>query len=152
MVTQNKNFLSPNGFQLVINRDKYPNLEYFCVAASLPSISLTEATMPFRRVGLAEVGDRIEFGDFTVTINVTEDMENYEELFNWVVRCTTSATNQKEEAELLILNSHNNVVKKIHFTDVFPLSIDGIDFNTQNTEVPYVQISVNFAYSTFEFK
>lgn len=149
MTTTNKNFLSPVGFQFVINRQKYSNIEYFCTGVSLPSVSLQATPVPYKGVNFTVTGDRLEFADLSITFNVTEDMENYIETFNWLHECIEQE-DVTEDAELLVLNSHNNVTKRIKFNGVFPTAIDGLEFNTQNTTVEYLQVSVTFAYTNFE--
>lgn len=149
-LTTNKNFLSPVGFQFVINRQKYPNIEYFCTGVTLPSVSLAEAPLPYKGVNHALAGDRLEFSDLSITFNVTEDMENYIETFNWLHECINSIDDSTEDAELLILNSHNNVSKRIKFNGLFPTALDSLDFNTQNTTIEYLQATVSFAYTNFE--
>lgn len=150
MTTTNKNFLSPVGFQFAIDRQKYANIEYFCTGVTLPSVTLSEAPLPYRGVNHSMAGDRLEFSDLTITFNVTEDMENYVETFNWMHNCINSNEDFAEDAELLILNSHNNVSKRIKFKGVFPTSVDSLDFNTQNPTVEYLQATVTFAYTNFE--
>ena len=152
MVTTNKNFLNPIGFQFSIDRNKFSNSEYFCTAVSLPDLSIAESPLPYRGANVAFTGDRINFGDLSITFNVTEDMDNYLEMFNWMHRLVDSGTDQSEDAELIILNSHSNPVKKIHFSDVFPIALSELAFDTQGGEVEYLQATVTFAYSTFEFK
>jgi hypothetical protein len=150
MTTTNKNFLSPVGFQFTINRQKYSNIEYFCTGVTLPSVTLSEAPLPYKGVNYSLAGDRLEFSDLSITFNVTEDMENYVETFEWLHKCIDSSVDVSEDAELLILNSHNNVSKRIKFNGLFPTSLDSLDFNTQNTTVEYLQATVTFAYTNFE--
>jgi len=151
MTTLNKNFLSPIGFQFSIDRTKYANIEYFCTAISLPDISLPESPQPYRGVNLAFEGDRLQFGDLSITFNVTEDMENYIETFDWMHRCISEKEDQKEDAELIILNSHNNTTKRVKIKDVFPIALSELAFDVKTTEVEYLQATVTFAYSTYEF-
>lgn len=153
-VTQNKNFLSPVGFQLKIDYKKYPNLEYFCTAAGLPGISMGEALTPYRGANIGFVGDRIEFEDFTVTFSVTEDMENYIETFEWmhgIANGTTEMNETMSDATLIILNSHNNKAKEIQFKDIFPTSLSGVQFDTKG-DVEYLTAEVTFKYDYFEIK
>lgn len=150
MTTLNKNFLSPVGFQFVINRKKFSNIEYFCTGVTLPSVSLSQAPVPYKGVNYSEVGDRLEFADLSITFNVTEDMENYVETFEWMQDCISLNVNTSEDAELIILNSHNNVSKRIKFKGIFPTSLDSLDFNAQNPTVEYLQATVTFAYTNFE--
>jgi len=60
-LTTNKNFLSPVGFQFKVDHTKYPNLEYFAVAATLPSINIAAVETPYRGVNLSFTGDRLSF-------------------------------------------------------------------------------------------
>ena len=83
-LTTNKNFLSPVGFQFKVDSTKYPNIEYFAVAATLPGISISAVDTPYRGVNLAFTGDRLSFEDLALRVNVTEDMENYIETFDWL--------------------------------------------------------------------
>ena len=42
----------------------------------------------------------------------------------------------KYDARLMILTSHNNVVKEIAFQEIFPTSLSSIDFNAQQGPAP----------------
>jgi hypothetical protein len=150
-LTNNKNFLSPVGFQLIINRNKFANIEYFCTGVTLPSIDISETPIPYRNLGTAISGDRINFSELSITFNVTEDMENYIETFNWM-HDSLGTDNVEEDAVLLILNSHNNVSKRIKFNGIFPTSLDSLDFNTQNESLEYLQATVSFKYTNFEIE
>ena len=152
MTTSNKNFLSPVGFQFSIDKDKFSNVEYFCTAVSLPDMTIPESPEPHRGANVAFAGDRLDFGDLTITFNVTENMENYLEMYDWMHRVVNEKEDQSEDAELLVLNSHSNVVKKIHFSNVFPIALSELAFNTQEAEVEYLQCTATFAYTSFEFK
>jgi|TARA_B100001094_G_scaffold21674_1_gene18315 phage gp45-like len=152
-LTTNKNFLSPVGFQFKISSTEYPNLEYFAVGATLPGLSITAAEQSYRGVNLAFTGDRLAFDDLTLRINVTEDLDNYIETFNWLhnLAQTNNAEDLKVDATLLILTSHNNVNKEIKFKGVFPTSMTPIEFDAQAESIDYVQMDITFAYTNFEF-
>ena len=96
-------------------------------------------------------GDRLNFSNLEVTFNVTENMENYIEMFNWL-HDIVNVGESKIDGTLLILSSHNNVAKQIRFLDLFPTSLSSLEFSTQQTEVEYLQASVSFKYTYFEVK
>jgi len=152
-LTTNKNFLSPVGFQFKIDFTKYPNLEYFAVAATLPGISISAVDSPYRGVNLAFTGDRLSFEDLALRVNITENMENYIETFDWLhnLAQTNNAEEFKCDATLLILSSHNNVTKEIKFKDGFPTNLTPVEFDVQVEGVEYAQMDVTFAYTNFEF-
>jgi hypothetical protein len=152
-LTTNKNFLSPVGFQLKINHTLYPNLEYFVVSAALPSISLSASETPYRGVNLSFTGDRLTFDDLAIRANITENMENYVETFDWMHNLIQNkgAEELKVDATLLILSSHNNVTKEIKFSGIFPTSLSAVEFDAQADSVEYAQMDVTFQYTNFEF-
>ena len=151
-LTTNKNFLSSIGFTLKIDSNM-ANTEYFCTAVNLPGISLSPVDSPYKGVNLGMTGDRLTFDDFSITFNITENMENYIEIYNWMhnIIQATDAEGFKYDARLMILTSHNNVGKGIAFQEIFPTSLSSIDFNTQSGSIEYVQATVTFKYTLFEF-
>lgn len=150
-VTSNKNFLSPTGFKFKIDSSKYPNLEYFSNGVNLPGIGIGSVEQPYRGVNLGFTGDRMTFEDLTLTFNVTENMDNYLETFNWMDKMLRTAETETSDATLSVLSSHNNVTKTIKFKDCFPTALSGFEFSALTSEVEYVQASVTFKYTTFEF-
>ena len=152
-LTSNPNFLSPVGFQFKIDYQEFPNLEYFATACTLPGFSLTSVETPYRGVNLAMTGDRLAFDELALRVNVTENLENYIETFNWMHRVISTAGKEEDlkyDATLLILSSHNNVSKEIKFKGVFPTSLSSIEFNTQLENVDYVQADISFGFTNFE--
>lgn len=149
-LTTNQNFLSPVGFKFIIDNTLYPNLEYFCTGVTLPSLTLSEAPTPYRGVNFGVTGDRLTFDDLTIRFNVTENMENYIETFEWIQNIVNGGEDYKSDAILSVLSSHNNVTKQIKFIDIFPISLSAVEFSTQQTDIEYVQADVTFKYSYFE--
>ena len=58
----------------------------------------------------------------------------------------------KYDARLMILTSHNNVVKEVKFQDIFPTTLGSIEFNSQLTDIEYAQASVTFKYTYYEIE
>jgi hypothetical protein len=153
-LTANKNFLSPVGFTLKIDSGM-ANTEYFCTQANIPGISLPNVDTPYKGVNLGMTGDRLTFDDLTITFNITENMENYIEMWNWmhnIISKKDAEKNYKFDARLMILSSHNNVVKEIKFQDIFPTNLGSIEFNSQLTDIEYAQATVTFKYTYYEIE
>jgi len=55
------------------------------------------------------------------------------------------------DATLTILSSKNTPVSEIRFRDVFPISLTGLSYNQQATDVNYLTSDVIFKYSLYEF-
>ena len=77
------NPLLPTYYQFTISR--LPGVNYFCQTASLPSLSLSQVSMPTRFTTL-QSPSKITFDELTVTFVVDEAMKNWMEIYNWM-RC-----------------------------------------------------------------
>jgi hypothetical protein len=149
-ITSNYNFLSPTGFKLVINREKFANTEYFCTSASLPSLSLGQTDVPYRQFKGYLPGD-VTYDELSIRIAVDEDLVVYKEIHDWILRNRDTNNVEVNDATLLIMTSHVNVNKQIQFTNLFPTSIAALEFSSQNTDIEYFQIDVSFRYDYFKF-
>jgi hypothetical protein len=78
----NPNLLSQNKFRFTLQRA--PNVVYFGMAATLPSITLesTEQASPF--IQIPRPGNKIRYADFEFTFRVDEDLKNYIEVYQWM--------------------------------------------------------------------
>ena len=150
-VTQNKNYLSPTGFKVTINSTEFANLEYFCTQCVLPSISLSPVNLPFRGNQNRVAGERIEYPPFTMKFMVSENMENYIELFNWIKENSVTEQFKKADVVLSILSSSNNVIKQIRYINAFPTQMGELEFHTQTNDVEYLTLDASFEYNYFEF-
>jgi len=55
------------------------------------------------------------------------------------------------DATLFVLTSKNNANIEIRFRDIYPISLSGLDYNQQATDVDYLTASVTFQYKIYEF-
>lgn len=150
-LTTNKNFLSPIGFNLTIDRDILANVDYFCIAASLPDVSVTEVQSSYRNQYGYTPGERIEYSPLIVTFLVDEDMINYKELYNWMLDNSKGVGDATVDATLAMLSSHSNVIQEVKFKDCFPTNLTALEFNAQNTEVEYFTAQATLRYNYYEF-
>tara|TARA_A100001015_G_C14710887_1_gene601992 strand:+ start:249 stop:725 length:477 start_codon:yes stop_codon:yes gene_type:complete len=151
-LTTNHNFLSPTGFKLVINREKFANTEYFCTSASLPNVSLGVAETNFQQFKGYVPGD-VTHEELTVRIAVDEDLVVYKEILDWIYRNRDVRPPEVHDGILLIMSSSFDASKskQIQLTNMFPTSIASLEFNTQNTDVEYFQADVSFRYDYYKF-
>jgi hypothetical protein len=150
-LTQNKNYLSPTGFRVTIDSTQFANLEYFCTHALIPTVNLGEISTPFRKNQNFIPGDRVDYGAFEMKFMVSENMENYIELLNWIRNNADANQYKTSDITLHILSSSNNPNRKVRFVNAFPTSMGSLDFHTQNTDVEYLSLDASFRYTYFEF-
>ena len=163
---QNRNFLSPTGFQFSLS--KHPKVDFFCTSARLPEINLQLAQQSSYLKDLDIPGEKLTYGDLSLKFLVDEDMTNYMAVHNWLtglgfpesaqdfVDLTTDAdgvTNQLEEqfsdGSLSILNSNYRVNSIVKFRDLFPVSLTSLEFDTSATDIQYFTAEVTFKYTIY---
>ena len=135
-IPSNINPLQSNGFMFGIK--KLPEISYFCQEVVLPSLDLPSSQMdtPLSRVPMP--GDKLDFGDLSLTFLIDEEMINYLALHNWLIGLGFPETREQfaeftsgqapsmasvSDAVLQILSSSNNTIKTIRFVDLFPISL-----------------------------
>ncbi len=171
----NKNFLSPLGFRFILSRT--PNIEYFCQAATLPNMVMAEALTANPFLNTPAPGTKISFEPFDIRFRVDEDMNNYQEIYDWFIglgfpdnfsqykdiqqsrtggiRKTTSESNQTKagniysDGSLIVLTSNNNANIRIAFFDLFPVALTALEFDVTQTEIAYLEATASFRYRKF---
>jgi hypothetical protein len=152
-VTDNKNpLVSTEGFRMVFSRA--PNVQYFLQSFAIPAITVPEVPINRGRARVYAAGDMIEYDPLTVTMLVNEDMDNFQEMFDWLHRQVTSNTMEDkfDDMTIYILSSKSNVNKTITFTNVFPTTIGNINFSSLDGDVVYATLDVTFRYDGFTFE
>lgn len=161
-LTENLNYLQPTSFKLVIDRENYPNLEFFAQSVAHPGMNLAPSEIPFRKVrNIPFAGSALDFGDFTANIILDEDMKAYEEMYNWIIRITDNplkgaldrtATDVPSSSDitLSILSSHNNQVKQLRYLEATPVALGDIAFESTSGGTEFLTFPVTFRFSHFE--
>ena len=158
-----QNFLSPIGFRFALQRA--PNIEYYIQAASIPSLTAGFATIQTPFSNLSFSPDKLEYGDFSITFRVDEDMSNYLELHNWLIGITfpdnftqhnNLVTREQgdnsgifSDATLTVLNSTKNANVEVQFEDLFPTTISDIQLDVRAADINYSEATATFRYKRF---
>ena len=70
-------------WRLAFNR--LPKTTWFCTAANIQGISLGEAQYPTPMTDINLTGDKLTFETLNITFIVDEELQNYRELWDWLV-------------------------------------------------------------------
>ena len=76
-------YASPTQFKFAIT--KLPKVEFFATAVNLPGISLSSIKQQTPLADIPLPGEKITFQDLELTFLVDEKLQNYQELFNWIM-------------------------------------------------------------------
>jgi hypothetical protein len=168
-------YLRPNAFRFSVK--DIPNVSFTCQSANLPQLALGFASQPTPFTDIPRIGDKLDFGEFTIRFLISEDMSNYIEIYNWLVALGFPKdytqfnaliknrpsrfpfkVNQQGESEVLaysdatltILDSTNTPKVNIIYKDIFPVSLEGLDFDIASAGVEYFTAIASFKYTLFE--
>ena len=76
-------YASPNTWRF--NLSRLPLVTWFCVNGNIPGINLGEAQYPTPMADIGVTGDKLTFETLNITFMVDEELNNYRELWNWMV-------------------------------------------------------------------
>ena len=172
--TQNLNFIAPSQFVFTLQR--MSGVAFTCQTANIPNVSLSPSTQ-FARVKDTPIpGDTITYGDLLITFLVDENMANFSALHDWMKDITAdidtddynayinrqaefpTARNKNlkpiaptmTDATMTVVDSNNNANVEVRFKDLFPTSLEALQFDITDTAMPYLTASATFAFSFYE--
>lgn len=162
---ENYNHLSALNFKF--NLKRAPNVNFFVTQANIPGVSLGIANQPSPFKNVPRPGDKIEYGTFDLTFRIDEDMNNYLEIYNWMIAlgfpdnfnqyAAIKAADQDigggqglvSDATLTLLTSAKNSNIDIVFEDMFPTQLTDVVFNLESSDVEYILATASFAFKNF---
>lgn len=151
-LTNNKNFLQPTGFRIIIEREKYANLEFFAQSVTHPGAQVNAVELGIPRVrSLPVSGDTINYGELTLNLILDEDLSAYKEMQKWLEECVyEKGETVNHDVTVIVLNSNNNSCGKIRYKNAIPTQLGSIEFASSSGDVTYVSYDVTFSFSEFE--
>jgi hypothetical protein len=172
---KNKNYLSPIGFKLAIQ--KSPKISFLCQEVEIPQLSLGRVDVPYRGFVALPIEGNMRYGDFSLEFLIDEDLQNYLELHDWMRGLGSPAnSNDREkyltskqqivgsgirgvdtgkleevsEATLIVQNNNLNMNFEIVFHDMFPTSLAALPFSVMGNDNDYLTARATFAYTYFD--
>ena len=96
--------------------------------------------------------DRKQFAEFrSATSNVSTNTRGESKDIG-DVKASTPERAMYSDAVMTILTNKNNPVVECRFADVFPVSLSGLAYNQNITDVDYLTAEVTFKYQIYEIK
>lgn len=149
-LTTNLNFLKQVAFKLTIQNPNFTNIEYFCTAVNLPSMTMGEVSLNYQNQQGYFPGDHITFDQLRIKFLVDENMTNYIEAINWMKKNAYDTKPFRSDLILSALTANNTVNKQYQFHDAFPTSIGELNFNTQAPTVEYISCDMTLRFNYFK--
>ena len=159
------NPLLVNYFQFIL--DRVPNMTYFCQSVNLPGIGFGVANQPTILGHPVKIPTgAFRFEDLELSFKVDESMSNWLELHTWIRTTgnykdaattlpyheTRFTLGKTSDATLLITNSAYKPKLKVHFKNVFPQYVSGINFLVNAATSTEAIATAKFAHTGYDIE
>jgi hypothetical protein len=167
-VPENTDLLQPTKY--ILTFDRLPSMQYFCQEVNIPGISIGTAEFATPILNLKMPGTKINYENLNITFLVDQNLNSWNEIYKWFrniaspesieQRDALSTTvkmnginakkyNYESDATLSVLTNMNRVNFKIHFLNIYPISLTGINFNTTLSADEVIKCSATFNFDYF---
>lgn len=162
----NTNYLSPSGFNVVIQ--KLPTVAFFAKSVNIPGISVNNPYLPTPFNPVPQPADTANHALLSFTFNVDEDLKNWIELYAWLIGMTfpedyiqwttfigaNNSLKHKGDAvysdiTVQTLTSAKNPNVEITYHNCIIRSMGNIELRNDQTDITPVECSATFDYSHF---
>ena len=162
---ENRNFLSPIGFKFTLSKNR--KVTFFSYSSRIPELTLGTSVQTSYLKDIDIPGDKLQFGDFTLSFLVDENLENYMLIHNWLKGLGYPETTEEFknlnidedglrdrtqsfcDGSLHILNSNYRDTAIVKFNDLFPVSLTSLDFTASDTDINFFTAEAVFKYTVY---
>jgi hypothetical protein len=154
MKPENTNLLQPTKYAVVF--PEITDAIFFCQEANIPGISLGNATQVTPNLDLYVSGTKMTYSPFSMTFLVNEDLSAWFTIYNWMkeLSSTDSIYNSrvKKDAVLTVYSNLNNAKVRIKYSNIFPLVLSDLQFDTKLSANEHITATATFRYDFFEIE
>ena len=166
---QNTNLLQPTKF--VLTFDRLGPTQFFCQSVNLPGINLGQAPINTPMGDVFAPGNKIIYNPLNVHFLLDETLAGWQQIHDWFrsiaspesfdernrlsnlqSNYSTAAKKSYSDATLTVLSALNNPILRIRFTNMFPISLSDVVFDTTQSadDIMTGDVTLMFDYFTFE--
>ena len=159
---ENTNFLQPTKYLLTFDRIR--TTQYFCQSVNLPGVSLGEVNRATPFLDMYSPGTKLSYELLNVEFILDEKLQGWKNLYDWFLTMADPDGFEKRDgsrelqnnkhlsdATLSILSGLNNPLIRIHYTNVFPLSISDIKFDSTQSADTIMTATATFRYQSYKY-
>ncbi len=141
---------------------KICEIELSCTTVSIPSLSIgkTEINNPFSKIVVP--GEKIDFGELSLTFIVDEWYQNYRAIFDWMFMLGFPETHDQfpqnnedkkhlmTDASLTLINSEGDAPINFQFEDLWPSTLGSLEYTSQENSPNVLTCSATFSHRMFK--
>ena len=143
------------GYQYKFELDIFPHVSYHTQSVQLPSVTIDTPVFITPHRDMVLPGTKATFDPLNLTFLVDDQLNNFREVYNWILKMTFDKASFKElrsDGVLHILNGDLTSKTSIKFINMHPTSLSELSFDsTQDEPDPQVAfITMEYDYYLFE--
>jgi len=159
---QNTSPLQPTKF--LLNFSRIATVQYFCQTVNLPGVTLGEVVRVTPFLDMYSPGTKLAYNTLDVSFVVDSELAGWKNLYNWFTSIADPDGFEKRDgsielqtnkhfsdATLTILSSLNNPLMRIEFTNLFPVSMSDIRFDTTASADTIITVDATFRYQSYKY-
>jgi hypothetical protein len=159
---ENTNLLQPTKFLLTFSR--IATTQYFCQTVNLPGVSLGEVVRVTPFLDMYSPGTKLTYEPLEMEFMVDEELLSWKNLYDWFTSMADPDGFEKRDvsrelqtikyfsdATLTVLSALNNPILRIQYTNVFPLTISDIQFDTTRSADTIITAKATFRYQSYKY-
>lgn len=149
------NDFQPGNYAVKFYRDEYP--VYFSKQFSFPALRLGTVPVP-TNTGLdyKVPGEKIEYDDITITYRMDEKFDVWNFHYDWITKIShydfeRYPFDPTNDMAVHLLTNKQNIFKIFHFTGVFPVSLNPVEFDPEEGS-DFLQMTVQYAFHDLQIR
>jgi hypothetical protein len=159
---ENTNLLQSTKFLLTFDRIR--TTQYFCQTVNLPGVSLGEVSRATPFLDMYSPGTKLTYDPLVVEFILDEELQGWKNLYDWMLSMADPDGFEKRDgskelqnnkhfsdATLSVLSGLNNPLLRIHYSNLFPLSISDIRFDTTQSADTIMTATATFRYQSYKY-
>jgi len=159
---QNTNPLQATKFVLTFSRIN--NTQYFCQEVNIPGVTLGEVSRATPFLDMYSPGTKLQYNTLDISFVIDEELQSWKDMYNWFTSIADpdgfegrdhnrelQQNKHFSDATLTVLSALNNPIIRIHYTNVFPLTMSDIQFDTKLDANHIVTCNASFRYQSYKY-
>lgn len=149
---ENTNYLQPTKF--LLNFPSITDTTFFCQKVNIPGASVPEIIRSVPNIDLYTPGTRISYGTLDIEFSVNEDLSSWRIVYDWLLDNTIKHEfrYQNVDAVLTVLSNLNNPKMRVKYSNVFPISLGDIEFDTRLSADDHISTVASFRFDFYDIE
>jgi hypothetical protein len=149
---ENTNFLQPTKF--ILTFPQVTDAVFFCQKVNIPGVTSSELPIQSPNADIYTPGTRIQYGTLDITFLVNENLSSWKVIHDWLRNNTLDQKFRYKnvDATLTVLSNLNNPKIRVKYSNVFPITLGDLEFDTTLSAEEHVTCTASFRVDFFDIE